>query len=631
MFHSKRSLLTGLFAIGGLAASTLFGSGIQTVNAQAVQEVPKAKVQQSGTSLSRVTYDIEYLASDELGGRKPGTPEMKLSEDHIIQAYRDAGLKDPTGTGKYFQTFEVGGRQKRVAKGSASLVLTSPKGDEISLKAGEQYSLLLGRDKFDVNAELAFVGYGISAADDLNFDEYYGMDVKGKVVVMIRREPQQGMAESVFDGKETSKWAFIDTKAQAARKAGAVAILLVNDGFTTDSEGDELIPSDRFGEDNGEVPFMNIMRSDLDKVLAITPILTAAGKKLDSISAVEAQLDKELEPLSQTMKGWKVATKGGFNTGGVETSNIIGVIEGEGPNAHETIVIGAHYDHLGDGAYGSRARRDQRGLIHNGADDNATGTAAVMELARRFAARDKKPGRRLVFICFTAEEMGLLGARHYVENPTFPLEDTVAMINFDMIGWLRDDKVTLFGWNSSAQFEKMFNAANTDFNFDLQKPDAGFAGSDHLPFNERKIPNTFIHTGLTSTYHTPEDDFETIDCEGAVKVIDFTEAFMDELCNASKRPRYTYTGPFRLGVNVATEDDQLVITMVARDSIAEDAGLEGGDVILKWGDDDLKNRRDLRRVIRRDKGSTVKLSILRDKATKTIELLVDNPPVEDDE
>ena len=93
MFHSKRSLLTGLFAIGGLAASTLFGSGIQTVNAQAVQEVPKAKVQQSGTSLSRVTYDIEYLASDELGGRKPGTPEMKLSEDHIIQAYRDAGLK----------------------------------------------------------------------------------------------------------------------------------------------------------------------------------------------------------------------------------------------------------------------------------------------------------------------------------------------------------------------------------------------------------------------------------------------------------------------------------------------------------------------------------------------------------
>lgn len=637
MFHPKRSLLTGLFVIGGLVASTLSGSGMQTANAQAVKDATKAaKVQQSGNSLSRVTYDIEYLASDELGGRKPGTPEMKLSEDHIIQAYRDAGLVDPTGTGKYLQTFEAGSqRQKRVAKGSASLVLTSPKGDEISLTAGQQYSLLLGRGKFNVNSELAFVGYGISAADELNFDEYDGIDVKGKVVVMIRREPQQGMSESVFDGKEDSKWSYISTKARAAQSAGAAAILLVNDGFTADEEGDEMIPSDRFGQDNGSVPFMNIKRADLDKVLAMTPVLTAAGKKLDSIAAVEAQLDKELEPLSQTMKGWKVAAKGEFKTSGVETSNIIGVIEGEGPNAHETIVVGAHYDHLGDGlgfsAASSRARANQRGLIHNGADDNATGTAAVMELARRFAARDKKPGRRIVFICFTAEEMGLLGARHYVENPTFPLEDTVAMINFDMIGWLRDDELTLYGWNTSSQFAKMFNAANTDFDFDLQKPEAGFGGSDHLPFNERKIPNTFIHTGLTNTYHTPDDDFETIDCEGAVKVIDFTEAFMDELCNAAKRPRYTYTGPFRLGVNVATEDGQLVIARVFNDSIAQNAGLESGDVIAKWGDDEIKNRRDLRRLIRRDKGSTVKLSILRGEETKTIELLVDNPPVEDDE
>lgn len=617
MFHSKRSLFTGLFAIGAAA----FGIAVSQANAQAVAEKPQ--VAQSGNSLTRVTYDIEYLASDELGGRKPGTPEMKLSEDHIIKAYREAGLKDPTGTGKYFQTFEAGSKRK-VAAGSASLVLTSPDGEEISLSAGEQYSLLLSFKEFEVSSGLAFVGYGINAEDELNFNEYDGIDVKGKVVVMIRNEPQQKMAESVFDGEETSEWAYIRTKSNAARKAGAAAVLLVNDGVTADEEGDELIESGRFGDI--AVPFMHIKRADLDEILAKTPISTPSGKKLSKIADVEAQIDMELEPLSQTMTGWKVATKGSYEIGGIETSNIIGVIEGEGPNAHETIVVGAHYDHLGDGAYGSRARAKQRGLIHNGADDNATGTAAVMELARRFAARDKKPGRRIVFICFTAEEMGLLGAYHYVQNPTFPLDDTVAMINFDMIGWLRDDNLTLYGWNTSTDFDKMFNDANTDFNFTLRKPEAGFGGSDHLPFNQRKIPNTFIHTGLTDTYHTPDDDFETIDCEGAVKVIDFTEAFMDELCSAPKRPRYSFAGPFRLGVNVGTNDkDQLVISTVARDSIAKNAGLEPDDVILKWGEDVLKTRRDLRRVIRRDKGSTVTLVVLRGEEEKSIDVLLANP------
>ena len=624
MFHPKRSLLTGLFAFGALVVAATSGNAISQANAQEVAEAKKVK--QSGSSLARVTFDIEYLASDELGGRKPGTPEMKLSEDHIIKAYREAGLVDPTETGKYMQTLEVGGRRNRVAEGSASLVLTSPDGDEVTLSEGEQYSLLLGRKEFDVSSGLAFVGYGINAEDELNFNEYDGIDVKGKVVVMIRREPQQKMPESVFDGEELTEWAYIETKADSAREAGAAAILLVNDGVTAEEEGDDLLPADQFGDDNGSVPFMHIKRAEFNEMLAKTPVVTAAGNKLKTISAIEAQLDEELEPLSQTMKGWKVSTKGNFASGRIKTSNIIGVIEGEGPNAHETIVVGAHYDHLGDGAYGSRARANQRGLIHNGADDNATGTAAVMELARRFAARDKKPGRRIVFICFTAEEMGLLGARYYVDNPTFPLDDTVAMINFDMIGWLREDKVTLFGWNSSAQFDKMFNDANTDFNFELVKPEAGFAGSDHVPFNQKRIPNTFIHTGLTSTYHTPDDDFETIDCEGAVKVIDFTEAFMDELCSSEKRPKYTYKGPFLFGVNVGTNGEgQLVISRVTNNSIASKAGLENNDIILKWSDDVLENRRDLRRVIRRDKGSTVTLKILRGDEEKTIEFLLAEP------
>ena len=630
MFHPKRNFLTGLLACGGLVVSAISG-GVIEANAQAVAEKTQesAGVTQSGNSLSRVTRDIEYLASDELGGRQPGTPEMKLSEDHIIQAYRDAGLKDPTGTGKYLQTFEVQ-RRRRVVKDDCSLKFTAPDGSETVLKLGEQYAQTLGRDGFDINSDLVFVGYGISAEEEHNFDEYADIDVEGKIVVMLRREPQQNMEESVFDGTRLTRWSYVSTKMRSARQAGAAGVILINDGVTVEDEGDELVRSDQFGTDN-RVPFMHVKRNEFDAVLAKTPIVTASGEKLSNLAEVEATLDKELEPLSQTIKGWKVAAKGEFKMAGIETSNIIGIIEGEGPNADETIVVGAHYDHLGNGSYGSRAQGDQRGKIHNGADDNATGTAAVMELARRFAARDKKPGRRIVFICFTAEEMGLLGAYHYVNNPTIPLDKTVAMINFDMIGWLRDDEVTLFGWNSSKQFEKMFDDANADFGLKLQKPASGFAGSDHLPFNQKKIPNTFIHTGLTSTYHTPDDDFETIDCEGAVKVIDFTEAFMDELASAETRPMYTFTGPFRLGVNVGSnEDEQMVILTVSEDSIAEAAGLQREDIILLWGEDELRNRRDLRRVIRRDKGSTVTLKILRDGQETTVDLKLVRPGEEND-
>ena len=631
-FQLKSTLLARLSLLGIVSVSMCMLPSISFAQVEAPPAEAKAKiVQQSGVSLNRVTSDIKYLASDELAGRKPGTPQMKLAEEHIVKAFRDAGLKDPTGTGTYFQTFEVESRNNTIVAGSSSLAITGPKGNNLNLTLGKDYSLLLGKGEFDVDSGLAFVGYGISAEKELNFDEYADIDVKGKVVIVIRREPQQRMVDSVFEGENTTKWSFIATKARSARRAGAKAILLVNDGLGAAEDGDELFPADLFGQDNGSLPLMQIKRSTLDKIFAVNPIVTAAGKELKTIAAVEAQLDRELEPLSQTMRGWNVETSGQFESGGIATSNIIGVLEGEGPHANETIIVGAHYDHLGDGAYGSRAGASKRGQIHNGADDNATGTAAVMELARRFAARDQKPGRRIVFIAFTAEEMGLKGAYHYVDNPVYPLEDTVAMINFDMIGWLRNNEVTLFGWDSAKQFDKMFQVANTDLNFSLQKPDLRFKGSDHFPFENVEIPNTFLHTGLTDTYHTPDDDFETIDCDGVVKVIDLTESFMEQLCQTDKRPRYVHAGPFRLGINVGIDDQgQLLVTTVSRDSIAQIAGIEKGDVILQWGDEKLKSRPDLKRVIRRDRGEKIKLKILREGVGQEIEFKLVRPG-EDDE
>ena len=316
-----------------------------------------------------------------------------------------------------------------------------------------------------------------------------------------------------------------------------------------------------------------------------------------------------------------------------ETSNIVGIIEGEGPHADETIVIGGHYDHLGMGGGGSRSPKRE---VHNGADDNATGTAAVIELARRYAARDKKPARRLVFVCFSAEEMGLLGAYHYTKEPLFPLNGTAAMVNFDMIGWLRNDKVTVYNATSAPEFDTLLDRANAEQGLDIAKS-SGFGGSDHLPFFQKQIPVMFIHTGLTSTYHTPEDDFETIDCEGAVKVIDYSEKVVDELLSLAKKPTFQSNVQrrrtrVRLGVSLDEDvENGVMITRILEGSIAEKAGFEPGDIITAVGPNATDKRREVNKEIRSNNGKSVMIKFRRgeQQLEKMVELK--NPDDEDSE
>ena len=569
-------------------------------------------------ALDQITYDIEYMSSDEMGGRQPGTPGIQLCEDYIVEEYKKAGLK-PLEDGTYLQSMKVG-RTRSVNKDETALSLKGPDGKTLELKLGEDFQQLLGRKEFDLSSDLVFVGYGISA-DEHNFDEYADIDVEGKVVVLIRYEPQSEDANSVFDGENTSRHATGRKKVTAARRAGAVGIIMVNDHARVAEEGEDgLIQSDRFGTNS--LPFVQIKREIFDKMLDASPLTSPTGKSLASVDEIEKLIDSNLEPISQPLKDWSCEFKSAFPIKQTETSNIIGIIEGEGPNADETIVIGAHYDHLGMGAYGSRAggRRE----IHNGADDNATGTAAVIELARRFNSRDKKPGRRMVFICFTAEEMGLLGAIHYCENPIFPLDSTAAMVNFDMIGWLRDEQLTLYNWNTSPQLDPIFEAANEGMGFDLKKPIQAFGGSDHLPFNERGVPNMVIHTGTNPVYHTPEDDFDAINCEGALRVIDYSERVVDMLAELESKPTFGKPKPFRLGVMIEEADGQIKIDGVSEDSIAEKAGILKGDILLSVDGEAMENRRNLVRMLRRDRGKTVEMKIKRGDEEVTLEVELKN-------
>ncbi|MEL7498125.1 MAG: M20/M25/M40 family metallo-hydrolase [Planctomycetota bacterium] len=612
--------ITTIAAAIAMAASSWMGSEVigQTATADSDQATQESTVSREAM-LKRVTYDIKYMSSDEMGGRQPGTPGIKLCEDYIVAEYKKAGIK-PLEDGTYFQEMEVRG-SRGVDKEKTSLVLTGPDGKTQELKLGKQYQQLLGRAGFDITGELVFVGYGIEA-EDLNYNDYEKVDVKDKIVVLVRMEPQQEKDDSVFDGTDTTRYASGRIKANAARKAGAKAILMVNDSLTAGEDAqDDLIAPDRFGTTT--MPFAQVKRNVINKILKSNPLVAANGNKIKNLKGVEKLIDETLEPISQPMEGWSATFKSDFKQNMIKTYNIVGVVEGEGPNADETIVIGGHYDHLGMGQYGSRAggRRE----IHNGADDNATGTAAVIELARRFQASGKKPGRRLVFICFTAEEMGLLGARHYVDNPIFPLENTIAMVNFDMIGWLRNNRLTLYNWDTSPDFDSIFEASNEGIDFELVKPTNRFGGSDHLPFNGKRIPNTFIHTGTNAVYHTPEDDFEAIDCEGALKVIDYSENFVRRLADMEKRPSYGRAEPFRLGVLLDDENDIVTVERVTEGSAAEVAGLQAGDVVLEVDGEKITKRRQMSLIIRRDKGKTVKVKLKRDDAEMTLKVLLKNP------
>jgi Zn-dependent M28 family amino/carboxypeptidase len=210
---------------------------------------------------------------------------------------------------------------------------------------------------------------------------------------------------------------------------------------------------------------------------------------------------------------------------------VIGVLDGVGGVAAETIVIGAHYDHLGHGEFGSLAPEGARSHIHPGADDNASGTAVMIELARRFGSREMPPRRRMVFAAFCAEEVGRIGSRHYVsKRPSFPIRDTVAMINFDMVGRLRDHRLGIAGNESAREFGKLLADAddNSPLKLTLGGPEYP-EDSDHASFSEVGVPILYICTGSHQDRHTPADTADKVDYQGMAEIADFCEDLLDRL------------------------------------------------------------------------------------------------------
>ncbi len=550
-------------------------------------------------TINRYGSDVRYLASDELEGRGPGTAGLDKAARYIRTGFENVGIPGAGSDGAYERPFSISLGSHNVPS-KTFLKLTGPGGQRVDLELGKQFQALSSGNPEKLELDLQFAGYGISAPR-LDYDDYADAAMTGKAVVIIRREPQQDDEQSKFDGKRASRFSYVRAKLQAAQQSGAAAIILVNDPFTVEAEkADELSRPGGFGRTSVKLPFLQVTQTVVDEILKASPI-ERGDKQFQSLADIEADIDENLTPMSQPLDGWKAELQCVFESSDAQVSNVAAVIEGAGDLAEETIVIGAHYDHLGFGPYGSR--RPASNAVHNGADDNASGTAAVMELARRYASRTTKPARRLVFIAFTAEERGLLGSNHYLQNPLFPLDQTVAMINFDMIGHLNDNGLTVGGTGSSPELATIVEKLCDGATFKVHTPSTT-GGSDHAGFYRNNVPFLFFHTGVTDIYHTPDDDYETLDIDGAVTAIDFAERVVDELLSLPERPKFSRTqqqpragrATAYLGVvpdYAANQAAGVPCSQVSPDSPAAQAGIQTGDVITKIGDVEIQNVREL--------------------------------------
>jgi len=478
--------------------------------------------QQPEAVQERMKKDVFFLASPECEGRGVDTKGINIAADYIVNQIKQAGLQPGGKNGTYWQPFTIAAGKGSV-QGSSTMTLTGPLGQTIALQFDKDFQVLPGLGSGKVTAPIIFAGYGVTLPA-AGYDDFKDVDVKDKIVVVLRRVPRWDNEAVPFGGDKTAH-AGLESKIAASEKNGAAAVIVVNDR-SEGADGDKLITASPL---KAGVPVAQLRRGVLDMML-----VSAKGTTLVD---VEKDIDRDLKPRSGVITGWSA----GFSTTAKITSynvkNIIGVLPGAGPLANETVVVGSHYDHLGFGLGKKTAN------MYPGADDNGSGSTTVMELARRFGAVPNRQGRRLVFMWFSAEERGLLGSKHYCEDPMFPLESTIAMVNLDMVGRLKDEKnpeLYAEGFNTGKGLKELLDKLNEDFGFKIVGPHKQniYGRSDQASFYRKNVPGVFFFTDFHKDYHQPGDTPDKVNVAGMAKVASLAEKLIAHLAATPVRPEY---------------------------------------------------------------------------------------------
>ena len=565
--------------------------------------------------------DVKELTEPAMEGRGDGTKGLTLAAHMLEKRYRQLGLK-PAGSNSYFQPFTViTGAKLRSSRNRFTVDDAAQKRD---LKLNQDFVPFSFSSSDSVTAPVVFVGYG-ATADEFSYDDYAGVDVKDKIVVALRYEPA-GFADKAGNAGLT-RHAQLITKAINARNHGAKALVLIN-GKLGDGEEDLLT---RFGSVSGpENTGIVLVQVKND---AADGWFKSAGKAL---TEVQGQINHSTKPQSFAFPDTLHMTiHVDIETTRATVNNVLAYLPGK---TDEYVIVGAHYDHLGRGNYDSLAP-SQIGQIHPGADDNASGTAGVLELARMFAPMKGELQRGILFMSFAGEELGLLGSAYWVQHPTLPLDNAVAMLNMDMIGRIKDDKVYIGGVGTGSTLKPVIEQAAAKQNFKVEYSPGGYSASDHTSFVTKHIPVLFFFSGLHSDYHKPSDTWDKINAPSAARLVDVVGDAAQQLASAQERPTFVTVmedkplsgvggsgyGPYFGSIpDFGQVENGVKFSDVKPASPAEKAGLKAGDILVQFGDKPIKNLYDFTDALRRSKvGDIVEVTVLRDgkpvKATVKLE------------
>jgi len=528
---------------------------------------------------------VEFLAADELEGRMTGTPGARMAAEFIAEELKRIGLK-PVGN-DWFQPFQFTSGVK---------VLTNDNRLEIRMGSTAQtfrvekdFRPLSFTANGTVEGPVVFAGYGLVVPGKEGYDSYAGLNVSNKIVLALRYVPE---AVDSKRRQELNRYAGLRYKAMNARERGAKAILFVT-GPSSPNAGE-------------------LIGLTFDSSLAGSGIL-AMSVSSNVAAALLAPGGKSLKDLQTALDSENPHAEGSFEISNVTARvsaaveqirqtdrNVLGMLPGR---SGKSIVIGAHYDHLGHGETGAMGRSGEEHAIHNGADDNASGVAAVMELAAAFARDRNSLAHGLIFAFWSGEEVGLIGSSHFAEHPPVPLSNIIAYINFDMVGRLRENKLMVQGLGSAGEWRRLMEKLNIAAGFNLVLQDDPYLPTDVTAFYPRGVPVLSFFTGSHDDYHRPTDDPAKIDYTGLERITVFSRRLIDELVQAKVSPAYVKIArsdaPLGSRENLraylgtipdyATEAAGVKLSGVRGGSPAEKAGLKGGDVIVEFAGQKIKN------------------------------------------
>ncbi|HEX9746584.1 MAG TPA: M28 family peptidase [bacterium] len=571
--------------------------------------------------------DVEFLASDMLEGRLTGTPGCEMAADYIASEFESIGLEKPDGCDPwYFQKFDF-------SSGSSMGELNF-----FQMTVGdENYVWETGRDWIPVgfsssglvSAPVVFAGYGITA-EEYDWDDYKDLDVEGKIVFCMSGEPGTDDPDGIFDGTNLSDFGHDRWKTFNAAAHGALALVLVAPPNNVGDEGDALPAFENTGmRVSMNIPVIRITQEVADAIFA------GMGAPL---SMYQSEIDRHMMPFGADLEGVQITLSVDILKDTGTTWNVAGILPGTDPELkNEYMIIGAHYDHIGYGDEWSRYEGPER-LVHNGADDNASGVAGLLELARTFG---ENPTRRsILFISFSGEELGTLGSIHYMDDPLVPLESTSAMFCMDMVGRAHENEdgntsCIIIASGSSPDFAGIIPEYTPDGAVKFAVNPKPVGGSDFIRFYEAGIPSLFFFTGITDEYNTPFDDTDTLNYEGLNSIVGAVFEIATEVGNRDQKltyeewheedgsshpvsdtPRSVYLGTIP---DYESGDDGFFIMGVQPGSPAEEGGLMAGDQIVKVGDYDVLNIYDYSYALGQySPGDMVEIVVVRDGVEITL-------------